>query len=247
MQIPSSSPPEGDAVWRRRISLISRSLWYPPHTFLSSVWAAVFLQRVGEHLLAAVLFPSVFFFNSYRWVSNSICHVVLSLHGAWSAADSAWFMAPGLRSSPNICSTGLKCFLLWDESHTNILLRPALLSFFGLVDDTSHFPSTKTHQTQMGHVEKLHGVLNVSVFDWMNHVLIYVLAAMQPNQWKIQQNHMRISLVRGGSQYDHCLCFLVWLSVCIRLHLVSGMVRKSGTNDVVFLNVFNWLTATFAS
>lgn len=42
-----------------------------------------FLKGVGEHLLAAELFPSGFVVNFYRWVTNSICHVLLSKHGTW--------------------------------------------------------------------------------------------------------------------------------------------------------------------
>lgn len=70
---------------------------------------------------------------------------------------------------------------------------------------------------QMRCVEKLHD--EVSVFDCLNHLLIcvHVSVAMEAIQWKIQQEHVRISLVSEGPQYDHCLSFLVhvWLSLVL--------------------------------
>lgn len=138
-------------------------------------------------------------------------------------------MAPGLRetlrSSPNICSTGRQCFLLWDESHTNITLTSALLSLIGLACGGWHksFSLNKDSSNtdgQIRYVEKLHdGVLNVSVFDCMNHLLICVrvLAAMKPTQWKIQQehnediSHERIRLTIWSLSLFPCVC--VWRKI----------------------------------
>lgn len=68
---------------------------------------------------------------------------------------------------------------------------------------------------QMRCVEKMHD--EVSVFDCLRHLLIcvHVSVAMEPIQWKIQQEHVRISPVSEGPQYGHCRSFLVhvWLSL----------------------------------
>lgn len=80
----ASSDPEGDAVWRRCMPLINRSPRNLPHNSASALCEHVvffffFSKRVGEHLLGAAPFPSVFkSVRFYRWVSNSICHSLLS-------------------------------------------------------------------------------------------------------------------------------------------------------------------------
>lgn len=65
---------------------------------------------------------------------------------------------------------------------------------------------------------------------WLALLCVSILEAVQPIQWKTQQEHIRISHVRGGSQYAHCL---VSLSMCF------GQSRKVCI-DVCFVNV--WLT-----
>lgn len=126
------------------------------------------------------------------------------IYGPWS-----------LRSPTNICSTGFIGFLLWDESGANISLSPALLSVNGLAFvgwHKSFSPQTGTIRYRQHLLVGMEVCWKCSGFDWIDHPLSFAdfLALSSTSSGKCSRN---ISLVGGGSQYDHCLLFLVWTDV----------------------------------
>lgn len=171
-----------------------------------------------SHSLADHSDTVVFFFLVERagWTSARCCSWVLDLTagsvivfvmGSYHNMESGYHrqclingLWESLRSSSNVCSTGLKCFLLWDKSYTNIALGPALFSFSGSgsqwVTHKLFLSISKGLSNTDGLMRCVQKIALWSVSVWLPESS-FDSCALQPIQRELRQAHNVLSLGGG--------------------------------------------------
>lgn len=132
-----SSLPEEEVVWRSCMSLGNRSPRLAGTHFSVFSMSCCIFKKSGRTSACRCIVPKCFSHSSFT-DRSVIIFVMLCYHNMESGCCcqfliyGTWPQRASLRFTPNICSAGFKCFLLWDKSHTNISTRLALLSFTSL-------------------------------------------------------------------------------------------------------------------
>lgn len=132
-----SSLPEEEVVWRSCMSLGNRSPRLAGTHFSVFSMSCCIFKKSGRTSACRCIVPKCFSHSSFT-DRSVIIFVMLCYHNMESGCCcqfliyGIWPQRASLQFTPNICSAGFKCFLLWDESHTNISTRLALLSFTSL-------------------------------------------------------------------------------------------------------------------
>lgn len=126
-----------EVVWRSCMSLGNRSPRLAGTHFSVFSMSCCIFKKSGRTSACRCIVPKCFSHSSFT-DRSVIIFVMLCYHNMESGCCcqfliyGTWPQRASLQFTPNICSAGFKCFLLWDESHTNISTRLALLSFTSL-------------------------------------------------------------------------------------------------------------------